>query len=392
MEITQGNEVFDNCFSKAVSYESTRTYIKQAYRDPDYKIKLEFNIPKLIMPYYVSLYYVKHLTDCHFSSGYGGVPLDYTKLREDAEAKNSAMLRGKLAKQNPFNMGVALAEIKETVGLIGSTAVRLSLAYRHLRFGDVRKAFQALGMADNVRVPPGVRGLRGVRTARQHRAVLRRNYRKPKTDPSKFAAQTMLEISYGWTPLLLDVYGAAEYAANLLHKTDTDLTIASHAELPLGPSSLKSMNSLVHANVSGEFSVKYLYHLKVNSPTLRNLASLGLTNPMLIAWELVPFSFVYDWFQPVGSYLASLSAFEGYSIVQGCRSEKVAYNATMSSDEHPKYKSIQASSDSITHERYERTLSTSPPSARFPEFNFREALDFKRFAVSLSLLKVVFGK
>lgn len=32
---------------------------------------------------------------------------------------------------------------------------------------------------------------------------------------------------------------------------------------------------------------------------------LGLTNPELVAWELVPYSFVADWFIPLGDWMAA---------------------------------------------------------------------------------------
>lgn len=37
-----------------------------------------------------------------------------------------------------------------------------------------------------------------------------------------------------------------------------------------------------------------------------SLSRLGLTNPALLAWELVPFSFVADWFVNIGDCLQSL--------------------------------------------------------------------------------------
>jgi hypothetical protein len=33
--------------------------------------------------------------------------------------------------------------------------------------------------------------------------------------------------------------------------------------------------------------------------------SLGLVNPAEIAWEVVPYSFVVDWFLPIGSYISA---------------------------------------------------------------------------------------
>lgn len=37
------------------------------------------------------------------------------------------------------------------------------------------------------------------------------------------------------------------------------------------------------------------------------MAQLGLLNPEIVAWELLPFSFVADWFIPIGSYLEARS-------------------------------------------------------------------------------------
>lgn len=34
----------------------------------------------------------------------------------------------------------------------------------------------------------------------------------------------------------------------------------------------------------------------------------GLLNPLEVIWELVPFSFVADWFLPIGDYLSALDA------------------------------------------------------------------------------------
>ena len=39
--------------------------------------------------------------------------------------------------------------------------------------------------------------------------------------------------------------------------------------------------------------------------------SLGLINPSTVAWERLPWSFVIDWFIPIGSYLDSVGFFGG---------------------------------------------------------------------------------
>jgi hypothetical protein len=45
---------------------------------------------------------------------------------------------------------------------------------------------------------------------------------------------------------------------------------------------------------------------KFKPTNLNSWGSFGLLNPAAVAWELLPFSFVVDWFLPVGRYLEGL--------------------------------------------------------------------------------------
>jgi hypothetical protein len=49
----------------------------------------------------------------------------------------------------------------------------------------------------------------------------------------------------------------------------------------------------------------------VNS-RLAELQSFGVINPLSIAWEVVPFSFVVDWFIPIGATLEALTSTAGF--------------------------------------------------------------------------------
>jgi hypothetical protein len=55
--------------------------------------------------------------------------------------------------------------------------------------------------------------------------------------------------------------------------------------------------------------------VRVDNPNLHLAQQLGFINPLSVAWELVPFSFVVDWFGNVGQVLASFSDFAGLSQV-----------------------------------------------------------------------------
>lgn len=55
--------------------------------------------------------------------------------------------------------------------------------------------------------------------------------------------------------------------------------------------------------------------LSLTNPDLFLLNRLGFVNPVGVAWELVPFSFVVDWFVNVGSFIASKTDFIGTQLI-----------------------------------------------------------------------------
>lgn len=69
-----------------------------------------------------------------------------------------------------------------------------------------------------------------------------------------------------------------------------------------------------------EKSCRVKLWLKISNPQLSQLQQLGLTNPALVAWELVPFSFVFDWFISVGQYLQGITALHGVTILKAMQS------------------------------------------------------------------------
>jgi hypothetical protein len=52
---------------------------------------------------------------------------------------------------------------------------------------------------------------------------------------------------------------------------------------------------------------------KISDPTMKTVTQFGISNPLLLAWELIPYSFVIDWMFPVGNFLSSLDALNGTS-------------------------------------------------------------------------------
>jgi hypothetical protein len=64
---------------------------------------------------------------------------------------------------------------------------------------------------------------------------------------------------------------------------------------------------------------------KVNESQLSNLHQMGLINPLEVAWAVVPYSFVVDWFLPIGNVLEACTASYGVDFVDGYHGLKAEY-------------------------------------------------------------------
>lgn len=65
---------------------------------------------------------------------------------------------------------------------------------------------------------------------------------------------------------------------------------------------------------SGVCKVQCLTEVSVSSPNLYLANKLGFVNPATFAWELLPFSFLFDWLVPVGNFLSQWTDFVGLSL------------------------------------------------------------------------------
>lgn len=183
-------------------------------------------------------------------------------------------------RNSKFNAGVTIGEGRESLALVGSTLLQLSRAVRDLSKGNLRGALTNL-----THVPRGFR-----RRARNQ--LERRNL-----------SGAWLELRYGWRPLLNDIYNLTE-AIKLEGRQGIIRSSSKNEDLSYsykGPYFIEATDKLV-AN-------EKRLHMKVvvsHAPSF--LERWGLTDPATIAWELVPYSFVVDWFLPIGNYLQSLHA------------------------------------------------------------------------------------
>lgn len=202
----------------------------------------------------------------------------------DWNANDDASLYGRLEEEydnGDFNAGIFAGELGETVDLLAGRVKQLALAARAARKGNFADALQHLKKS-GVRVPKNPK-------------------RPPKNgmgvqDPSR-ASSLWLELQYGWKPLVSDIYSLSETIVNLDQPRKRRIVARGRKPALVTPNLASAFNYTGNSWVQKQI-VAYITEDIPSWP-----AALGLMDPELVAWELVPFSFVVDWFLPIGNWL-----------------------------------------------------------------------------------------
>lgn len=300
--------------------------------------------------------------DC---SAFGQYP-DYGNLqnRFALDVKMITKMKGE-----QWNAPVFVAEAGKTADMVLVAASKLHKSYRALRKGNFNEFFTVLGAE-----PP-----------KSQRARRRFNTKYGK-DPVNTAASTMLEYSWGWVPLLSDV----ESAAKLLAQTVVDLR---NTGMSVRGRTIQVDKSTGDDSAPiGPVIVKYIWE-QTRTSTLRGTysfipkpgtlpAALGLANPAVVLWELIPLSCVADWFLPVSDYLETLDAyhysdFKSYTV--GVKTENVRTYSSPS-NLFPKFET------SVIHVR--AIPQGGPPNPSFTDAKFKFDLDLRKMALAASLLAI----
>lgn len=177
------------------------------------------------------------------------------------------------------DLGESLVELDQTVRMIKNRANSVANIFQALKDGN----FNRLESLIKGEVPSKVTRMK----------------------PSKRLANGFLEVKFGWLPLLgsaFDAYNA--YEKGILGKGTTVRASSGFKYKGVSPFDMWDHRyNMSRATVRGV----------VHNSNIATANRSGLINPFMMAWQRLPYSFVIDWFLPIGTALGSLSAEAGYT-------------------------------------------------------------------------------
>jgi hypothetical protein len=200
----------------------------------------------------------------------------FTNLADTPFSSNDDLrLYSKLIKDvkgHSFNLGVNLGQLNQTTSMLASNLSKLGHAALALKRGNFAAAARQLGAR-----PRGTR-LKG-------------------TDVSG----RWLELQYGWMPLIGDSYEAMK-AFEAISQGPRKKTFRTSIKSEVKGNCAQAGGANATADVQHKKYIQYEM-----SEELDVQRQLGLLDPASVLWELTPWSFVIDWFIPIGTYLDVLN-------------------------------------------------------------------------------------
>lgn len=211
-------------------------------------------------------------------------------------ATNSA--REELIKQlnEAASIAVNIAERQQSINMMANRVMQIYRFTSKLRRGDIR------GAAAELRVDPT------------------RIRSRPKGDGrwrrSKDYSNAWLEFHFGWEPLVKDIGACIDLLSQPI--PGGTLTVKGWSQrfekrLYLEP--WPDYQAWVLREIKGRVRGKAGAEIYVTDPNAYLANRLGIVNPVSVVWELVPYSFVVDWFANVGQFIGQFGELYGLTVL-----------------------------------------------------------------------------
>lgn len=188
---------------------------------------------------------------------------------------NKTLINGRAA------LGITAATANQSFGMIANRANQLRNAWSAAR----RLNPSALARALNVPKP---------------KELKKRSYQDP--------ASLWLEYTFGWVPLVQDMHQAAVVLTDPFEVTRSYGTATvSRFFRAEGRDVIRYVNKRTRVVCTAG--------LRITNPNLALLTQLGLSNPAAVVWDIIPFSFVVDWFLKINRFVNTWNDMAGFSYV-----------------------------------------------------------------------------
>lgn len=316
-------EVFTTSVSSWTIPRVSRTYARSFYSEtsPGYPRNKRWNPYSMLVQYgsrKASIHMYEYWKDKpqygwgSYQMGWDSAVPSYFAHLDSATHDPDALLKCESAhmqavSDRKVNLAQAFAERDQTVRLITDTAKKLASMIRHLRKGNLSLAARAVGVRF------------GKRSSRRNLDTL---------------SEQWLALQYGWKPLLSDVYGAAELLAQRHFSRPPRLVILTRS----GTKSIVNDGGWFYQGYSVPGTLKGITTTKVRMESvyeisnqfIRDGGQTGIIDPLTLAWELLPYSFIVDWFIPVGQFVANLNYDAGLSFVSRLQTQYTVFTGTVS--------------------------------------------------------------
>jgi len=247
-------------------------------------------------------------------------------------------------------LAVNFAERAQSASMMTARLLQLARFGKALRKFDLITAAKSLGLDPQSGIPK----------------VYRPGH-KPKgwsnaKERGKILSNAWLEFHFGWEPLVKDIF----HATQILQTPMTGKTVEVRTGVPFKLRDYQKPYSESFLRYSeGIMLCKIGCELEVTDHNAYVANRLGLTNPAAWAWELIPFSFVVDWFATVGNFINQWTDLDGVRLINPWNARTLVVN----------------------HCNYAKTYSNSYVAIDSHGILFRRALGLPRYKIAWRPLK-----